>query len=84
MSVTVGTYEARNNLSALLDRVERGESVTITRNGKPIAELRSPQQVHDRAKAQAAAKRMLERRAKIPMPKRGDPTIREMREEGRM
>ncbi|MEL6745947.1 MAG: type II toxin-antitoxin system prevent-host-death family antitoxin, partial [Pseudomonadota bacterium] len=36
---TVGTYEARNQLSSLLDKVEAGEEVTITRNGKPVAKL---------------------------------------------
>jgi prevent-host-death family protein len=35
----VGTFEAKNKLSELLDRVERGEQVVITRRGKPVAEL---------------------------------------------
>ena len=37
--ITVGVSEARNQWSALLDRVERGEAVIITRRGKPIARL---------------------------------------------
>jgi prevent-host-death family protein len=36
----VGTFEAKNKLSALLDRVVKGEVIQITRRGKPIAELR--------------------------------------------
>lgn len=36
---TVGAYEAKTHLSELLDRVERGERVTITRHGKPVARL---------------------------------------------
>ena len=36
---TVGAFEAKTHLDELLDRVERGESVTITRDGKPVAEL---------------------------------------------
>jgi len=36
----VGTFEAKNKLSALLERVSRGEVIEITRRGKPIAELR--------------------------------------------
>ncbi len=32
--------EAKNRLPALLVAAERGEAVTITRRGKPIAELR--------------------------------------------
>jgi prevent-host-death family protein len=38
-----GTYEAKTHLTELLERVRRGESITIitiTRRGKPIAELR--------------------------------------------
>lgn len=34
-----GTFEAKNRLSALLDMVEAGEEVTITRNGKPVARM---------------------------------------------
>ena len=30
----VGAFEAKIHLSALLDRVERGEEVTITRHGR--------------------------------------------------
>ena len=36
---TVGSYEAKTHLPALLDRVERGESVIITRRGRPAARL---------------------------------------------
>jgi prevent-host-death family protein len=36
---TVGAYEAKTRLAALLERVESGESVTITRHGVPIAQL---------------------------------------------
>jgi prevent-host-death family protein len=36
---TVGSYEAKTHLPALLDRVARGETITITRHGKPVAQL---------------------------------------------
>jgi prevent-host-death family protein len=36
---TVGAFEAKTHLSSLLERVERGETVTITRHGKPVARL---------------------------------------------
>jgi prevent-host-death family protein len=36
---TVGTYEAKGNLSQLLERVAKGERITITKRGKPIAVL---------------------------------------------
>ena len=37
---TVGVHEAQTHLSDLLRRVEEGETVTITRRGEPVAELR--------------------------------------------
>lgn len=36
---TVNVYEAKTQLSKLLELVERGESVTIARAGRPIADL---------------------------------------------
>jgi len=36
---TVGSFEAKTKLAELLDRVEAGETVTITRRGKPVAKL---------------------------------------------
>jgi prevent-host-death family protein len=36
---TIGAYEAKTKFSELLERVEGGEHVTITRHGKPVAEL---------------------------------------------
>ncbi len=36
---TVGAFEAKTHLSALLERVARGEEIVITRHGKPIAKL---------------------------------------------
>jgi prevent-host-death family protein len=32
--------ELRNHGGAVLDRVARGEALTVTRDGKPVAELR--------------------------------------------
>ncbi|MBX3478661.1 MAG: type II toxin-antitoxin system prevent-host-death family antitoxin [Brevundimonas sp.] len=36
-----GVAEAKNNFTHLLDRVEKGESITITRHGRPVAELKA-------------------------------------------
>ncbi len=36
----VTVRELRNNGGDVLDRVERGESVIVTRDGHPVAELR--------------------------------------------
>jgi prevent-host-death family protein len=35
----VGVYEAKTQLPRLLEEVEGGETVTITRHGKPVARL---------------------------------------------
>ena len=39
MDSTVGAYEGMTHLAVLLDRVEKGETLTITRNGRPVARL---------------------------------------------
>jgi prevent-host-death family protein len=39
MGVTVGIRELRNHLRSYLDRVKRGEEVTITERGRVIARL---------------------------------------------
>jgi prevent-host-death family protein len=38
---TVNVHEAKTTLSRLLEEVERGETVVIARNGRPVAELRA-------------------------------------------
>ena len=35
----VGAFEAKMHLSRILEQVERGETIVITRHGKPIARL---------------------------------------------
>jgi len=45
--VRVGSFEAKTKLSELLDKVEAGETVTITRHGKPVAQLVPAQPDHD-------------------------------------
>ncbi len=35
----VGVYEAKTHLPRLLAEVERGESIIITRHGRPVARL---------------------------------------------
>jgi prevent-host-death family protein len=57
----IGAFEAKNKLSALLDRVEKGEEIVITRHGRPVAKLISTGGGVDRAQAQAALQRMRDR-----------------------
>lgn len=83
-ATSVGAYDAKTRLSELLDRVERGEQIIITRHGKPVARL-IPEGGHDRAAAFAAVERITARRKQLAA--RGVRTtqaeIRAMREEGR-
>ena len=53
---TVCVSEAKNRLSALLDEVEGGCEVIITRHGKPIARLAPLETGFYRAMARAAVK----------------------------
>lgn len=77
-----GTLEAKNNLSKLLDMVERGEEVTITRNGKPVARLVAPViDEEQRARAKAAMESIKEMRKHVK-PLEGI-TIKELINEGR-
>jgi prevent-host-death family protein len=39
MTETVNVHAAKTNLSALLDRVARGEEIVIAKAGKPVARL---------------------------------------------
>ena len=35
----IGAYEAKTHLPRLLDEVEAGQSITITKHGRPVAQL---------------------------------------------
>jgi prevent-host-death family protein len=47
MLSSVGAYQAKTHLAELLDRVERGERITITRHGRPVAVLVPPAGIPD-------------------------------------
>jgi prevent-host-death family protein len=57
----IGAFEAKNTLGSLLDRVEQGEEILITRHGKPIARLVPNIERIDRSTAAAAAERIRSR-----------------------
>ncbi len=54
---TVGVFEAKTNLSGLLERVASGESITISKRGVPVAVL-SPAPADSLAKRRAAIEDM--------------------------
>lgn len=49
----VGAYEAKTHFAALLDRVERGERISITRHGRVVAVLAPPPEMPDRTVEEA-------------------------------
>lgn len=61
----IGAYEAKTHLPKLLARVARGESITITRRGKAVAELR-PVSGGGSAALREAVARLDERRKRRP------------------
>lgn len=80
---TVGTFDAKNRLSALLDKVEQGEEVVITRHGKPVARLVGVTEDFDRQKARQAADNLRKLKASLPKDTLKGLSVREMIEEGR-
>ncbi|HEX4179347.1 MAG TPA: type II toxin-antitoxin system prevent-host-death family antitoxin [Caulobacteraceae bacterium] len=77
---TVGVFEAKNRLTALLDEVESGAEVIITRRGKPIARLSPFESGFNRDKALRAAEGL--RRASKGL-SLGGLTLKELISEGR-
>jgi prevent-host-death family protein len=61
----IGASEAKNRLGMLLDRVEYGEEIVITRHGKPIARLVPNATRIDKLQARAALERMRARAANL-------------------
>lgn len=52
-TLTVGTYEAKTNLTQLLGRVAKGAEVIITRHEKPIARLSAMEPTQSLSRAEA-------------------------------
>jgi len=77
--ITVGAFEAKTHLSALLEKVANGEEVVITRHGKPVARLTRIDQF-DRARADAAFEELKRLREKTTL---GGLSWKELRDEGR-
>ena len=90
---TMKVSEARAHFRAVIERVKRGEEVTLTQNGEPVARIVSVAQRPSRWRQETieAAERMrerMERYAKEPLdigpgisPERAEEMIRELRAE---
>ncbi len=78
-----GAFEAKNRLGHLLDLVEQGEDVVITRHGHEVARLVPPAPKHDKEAARAALARIrarAEQEGNAPLTLE---EIRSLRDEGR-
>jgi prevent-host-death family protein len=76
----VGAFEAKNRLGALLDRVEQGEEIVITRRGKPVAKLVPANPGFDKTKARQAISGLIEASRGLSL---GGRKIRDLITEGR-
>jgi prevent-host-death family protein len=75
----IGIYDARAKLSELIERVEAGEEVVLTRHGEPVARLVPEKSRRKRSRASAVARiRVLARKLDV----RGV-DVRTLIEEGR-
>jgi prevent-host-death family protein len=75
----IGAFEAKTHLSELLDRVEAGEELVITRHGRPVAKL-VPMSDAREQRAAIAVKRLRELRRGATL---GGIDWRELRDTGR-
>ncbi|QOJ09965.1 type II toxin-antitoxin system prevent-host-death family antitoxin [Nitrosomonas sp. H1_AOB3] len=76
----IGAFEAKNKFGTLLDWIESGEEVVITRHGKAVARLVPAQEQFDRTKARQAAVNITARRRGITL---GNIKIKDLINEGR-
>ncbi len=60
----IGAFEAKTHLSRLLDEAEKGEVITITKRGRPVARLMPPAPA-DRRRAKRAVSNLRALRRQI-------------------
>jgi len=77
---SIGAFEAKTHLSDLLDRVARGEKITITRHGVPAALLVPVTETAPKLTHQEIVEGMRALRKRV---KPGKMSVREMVNEGR-
>jgi antitoxin (DNA-binding transcriptional repressor) of toxin-antitoxin stability system len=76
----IGAFEAKNTLGSLLDLVEQGEEVVITRRGRPVARLVRETLAVDRTAAKQAAADILAASKGVTL---GGLRLRDLIDEGR-
>ena len=77
---TIGAFAAKKHFSSLLDRVSKGEKITITRHGMPAAVLAPVAAGEAKPSHKAIVEGMRALRKRV---KPGGMSVREMPEEGR-
>ncbi len=77
----VGAFEAKSRLGQLLDWVEAGEEVVITRRGEVVARLVPPHLAFDRERSRRAVARIREMRKGMTL---GGLAIKDLISEGRL
>jgi prevent-host-death family protein len=77
----IGAFEAKNKFGQLLDWVEAGDEVVITRRGKVVARLVPPAQEVDQQAGIDAAARIRARRRGVTL---GGVKIKDLIAEGRL
>lgn len=78
--MTVGAFAAKTHLAALLDRVAKGEKITITRHGVPAALLVPVAEIEAKLSHQEIVDGMRALRQRV---KPGAMNVKEMVREGR-
>jgi prevent-host-death family protein len=79
----IGAFEAKNRLGTLLDWVEQGEEVVITRRGKAVARLVPARPGINREQARAANQRIREQAEKLGLGRFDWAEWKAYRDEGR-
>jgi prevent-host-death family protein len=82
--IEIGAFEAKNTLGSLLNRVQNGEEIVITRHGRPVARLVPNSGSVDRTQARAAAERIRARAAALAGGKFDWESLKRDRDEGRL
>jgi len=77
---SIGSFEAKTHLPALLERASRGETIVITRHGKPVARLGPPNEDPPRLSVEEAVAGLLEFRKLHPLK---DVNVSDLVREGR-
>lgn len=74
---TVGSFEGKTHFSALIDAAERGETIIVTKKGRPVAQIGPISRKAKNRTIEDAVKSILSRKIRIGS------SARELIDEGR-